>query len=93
MNKKSGTSKDAADKLVMGIKRKTRKGAARQMANQSRLGEWRCPLGGEKTAPLGESGGTIGLEVVSAGEAAFQVEMVRDGGVDRRRTSGDFACA
>jgi len=25
MNKKSGTSKDAADKLVKGIKRKTRK--------------------------------------------------------------------
>ena len=25
MNKKSGTSKDAADKLVRGIKRKTRK--------------------------------------------------------------------
>ena len=28
MNKKSGTSKDAADKLVRGIKRKTRKRAA-----------------------------------------------------------------
>jgi hypothetical protein len=36
--------------------------------------------------PLGESGGAVGLEVLSVGEAAFLVKMVRDGGVD----SGEF---
>jgi len=50
MNKKSGTSKDAADKLVKGIRRKTRKQysaeesersnamCSREIANQDRVG-------------------------------------------------------
>ena len=48
------------------------------------MGQWDCPLSGAETAPLGQSGGAIGLEEVSTGEAAFLVEMVRDGGVDGR---------
>ncbi len=39
-------------------------------------------LFGAKSAPLGESGGTVGLECVPAREAAFLVEMVLDGGMD-----------
>jgi hypothetical protein len=35
-----------------------------------------------ETTPLGESGGAVLLENVSAGEAAFLVEMVEDGRVD-----------
>jgi len=52
-------------------------------ANQSPLGERGCPLSRAETAPLSESGGAFGLEEGSAGEAAFLVEMVEDGGVDR----------
>ena len=35
-----------------------------------------------ETAPLGESGGTVGLENISVGEAAFLIEMVGNGGMD-----------
>jgi hypothetical protein len=36
------------------------------------------PLGIEKAAPLGESGGATGLEIVPAGEGALSVEVVVD---------------
>ena len=51
-------------------------------SNQSPLGQQDCPLFGTKTAPLSESGGTSSLEVRSAGETAFLVEVVRDRGMD-----------
>ena len=51
-------------------------------SNQSLLGQYGCPLSCAKSAPFGESGGTIELEVASAGETAILIEMVRDRGVD-----------
>jgi len=51
-------------------------------SNSSQLGQCHCPLCRAETAPLGESGGAVGLEERSAGEAALAVEMVGDGGVD-----------
>lgn len=51
-------------------------------SNQSPQGQDSCPLCRAETAPLGESGCAVGLEDGSAGETAFLVEMVRDGGVD-----------
>lgn len=64
MNKKSGTSKDAADKLIKGIKRKTRKqysaeGCCQTNSNQSPQGQDGCPLCRAETAPLGESSGAV----------------------------------
>lgn len=38
--------------------------------------------GGAELPPLGESGGSVGLEVLTSGEAAILVEVVGDGGVD-----------
>jgi hypothetical protein len=35
-------------------------------SNQSQLGQYRCPLCRAKAAPLGESGGPVGLEEMSA---------------------------
>ena len=43
---------------------------------QSPQGQVGCPLCRAETAPLGESGGAVGLEEGSAGETAFLVEMV-----------------
>lgn len=51
-------------------------------SNQSHLGQRTCPLSRAKAAPLGESGGTVQLEVVSGGEAAVLIEVVADEGVD-----------
>jgi len=51
-------------------------------SNSSPLGQWHCPLCREKIAPLGESSGTVPFENIATGEAAFLVEVVRDGGVD-----------
>ena len=39
-------------------------------------------LSGTNLAPLGESGGAVGLEIVSAVEGAFLVEMIADGGMN-----------
>ena len=36
----------------------------------------------KKATPLGESGGAVGLEILSAVEGALIVEMVEDGSVD-----------
>jgi len=44
--------------------------------------EYSCLLFRAKTAPLGEGGGAVQLEEVSAGEAALSVEVIADGGVD-----------
>ena len=41
---------------------------------------WRS--GGAKLTPLGKSGGTVGLEVLSTVEAELLVEVVMDRGVD-----------
>jgi len=38
-----------------------------------------------RRAPLGESDGTVSLEDVATGEAAFLVEVVRNGGVNRSK--------
>ena len=51
-------------------------------ANQSLLGQSHCPLSRAKTTPLGKCGGAGFLEMISAGEAAFLVEVVVDGRVD-----------
>ena len=51
-------------------------------ANQSLVWQGYCPLCGAETAPLSESGGTVGLEMISLGKTAFLVEVVEDGGVD-----------
>ncbi len=42
-------------------------------------------LGCKKAAPLCESGGAVGLEILSAVKGAFFVEMVVDQGVDRSK--------
>jgi hypothetical protein len=42
-----------------------------------------------EAAPLGESSGAVLLEVGSAGETAFLVEMVRDGGAELHRKTDD----
>ena len=38
--------------------------------------------GGAEVAPFGRCGGTVGFEVLSAGKAAFLVEMVEDRSVN-----------
>ena len=45
-------------------------------ANWSQLGQGNCPLCGAEIAPLRESSGAAGLEIVSAGEGALSVEVV-----------------
>ena len=51
-------------------------GCCQTNANQSLQGQYGCPLCRAKTAPLGESGGAVGFEMWSAGEASFLVEVV-----------------
>ena len=41
-----------------------------------------CPLCRAETAPLSESSGAVGFEMISLGETALLVEVVEDGGVD-----------
>ena len=50
-------------------------------SNQSQLGQGHCCLFSAKTSPLGQSGGSVELEVVPQVEVAFLVEVVRDRGV------------
>ena len=54
-------------------------------ANSSQLGQGTCPLSCAEIAPFGESGDAVLLEDLSAGEAAFLVEVVEDLGVDGRK--------
>jgi hypothetical protein len=51
-------------------------------ANQSPLGQRRCPSPSAKITPLGERGGAVQFEDRAGGEATFLVEVVVDGGVD-----------
>jgi len=55
-------------------------------ANQSQFAEERRISGRAKLTPFGKRGGSVELEDASAGEAAFVVEVVVDGGVN----SGEF---
>jgi hypothetical protein len=41
-----------------------------------------CQLSSAKPAPLGESSGAVGLEIVAAAEMSFLVEVVRDRGMN-----------
>lgn len=45
-------------------------------ANSSQCLQRDLPLGGAELPPLGESGGSVGFEVLTAGEAAILVEVV-----------------
>ncbi len=45
-------------------------------SNQSLQGQRACPLCRAELTPLGESGGSVQLEIGSGVEAAFLVEMV-----------------
>lgn len=51
-------------------------GCCQTNSNPSLQGQYGCPLCRAKTAPLGESGGAVGFEMWSAGEASFLVEVV-----------------
>ena len=53
-------------------------------ANQSMQGQWSYPLCHAQVTPLSESGNAVKLEVFSAVEVAFLVEMIVD-----RRVDGD----
>ncbi len=55
-------------------------GEYRTNANQSQFAAKSRNLRGTKLAPLGESGGAVDLEVLSAVETALQIEMVLDYG-------------
>ena len=57
-------------------------GCCQTNANQSLVGQGYCTLCGAESAPLRESGGAVGLEVISLGEIALLVEVVEDGRVD-----------
>ena len=48
-------------------------------SNQSQFAPVREISGRAELTPLGKSGGTVELEIVSAIEVAFQVEVVVDG--------------
>ncbi len=65
-------------------------GCCRTNANQSLQGRCRRPLCRTEAAPLGESGGAVGLEILSAVETALKVEMVVDRGVDGGVDGGEF---
>ena len=45
-------------------------------SNPSQLGQCSCPLAHAETAPLGESGGSVQLEIFSTGETSFLIEVV-----------------
>ena len=45
-------------------------------SNESTQGQHDCPLPGAEAAPLGKSGGTVGLKVLATKEAAFLVEVI-----------------
>ena len=51
-------------------------------ANSSQCSQAGQLSGRVELPPLGESGGSAGLEVLASGEAAVLVEVVGDGGVD-----------
>ena len=51
-------------------------------ANESQFTRAGRVSGGAKLTPLGKGGGSVELEDVPAGEVAFLVEVVVDGGVD-----------
>ena len=51
-------------------------------SNQSLVCQGYCPLCLAKTAPLSESSGAVGFEMISLGETALLVEVVEDGRVD-----------
>jgi hypothetical protein len=53
-----------------------RQGCCQTESNWSRQGQDSCPLGRTETTPLGESGGAVGLDEISAGEASFLVKVV-----------------
>ena len=58
-------------------------GCCQTESNQSLQGQVRYPLYRTELAPLGQSGGTALLEILSEGKAALRVEMIGDRGVDR----------
>ena len=60
----------------------TSKWCCQTNANQSLVGQGYCPLCRAETAPLCESGGAVGLEMISPGETSLLVEVVEDGGMD-----------
>ena len=47
-------------------------------SNQSQFAAKSLNLCGTELAPFGESGGTVDLEIVSAVEGAFLIEMIMD---------------
>ena len=51
-------------------------------ANQSQFPNPGNVLGREESAPLGESGGAVGLEIVSTIERALLIAMAIDRGMD-----------
>ena len=57
-------------------------GCCQTNANQSLFRQVRSISVGAERPPLGQSGGTVVLEVLTSGEAAILVEVVRDRGVD-----------
>ncbi len=65
-----------------GAKDEALDGCCQTNANRSQLADDDEVSGHAQPTPLGKSGGAVSLEVVSAVEVAFLVEVVMDGGVD-----------
>jgi len=58
------------------------RGCCQTNANTSQFAQTRRASGRAEIAPLGEGGGAVGLEVLSAVEGALLIEVVEDRGVD-----------
>ena len=87
MRQTSGTRKSSGEKIVKDIKRATRKqysseGWCQTNSNQSQFTPKYRNLCRTKQAPLGEGGGAVELEIVSAVEGTFLIEMIADGGMN-----------
>ena len=68
-------------------------GCCQTNSNQSQLVQLDCPLSRAKPAPLGESSGAVGLEIVAAVEMSFLVEVVVDRGMNGCEFLQNFASA
>ena len=69
-------------------------GCCQTNANSSPFAQPKVLSGNEEAAPLGESGGAVGLVVWSRRETAFLVEVVvaeTDPNFGQRRRASDFA--
>lgn len=76
INRKHGFALRTRDRLQFDLVDRSPQRWCQTNANQSLFAQTRPSSGCAKIAPLGESGGAVGLEVGSAVEGALLIEMV-----------------